>query len=59
MMKKMAEMNLRKMGMRSMKERVIWQCLSNGERNTLGRGNGEPHRVLNFDFPFVTTIYSD
>jgi len=35
MMKSMAEMKLRKMGMKMMKKRVIHQCLGNRERKNL------------------------
>jgi len=35
MMKSMAEKKLRKMGIKRMKERVIRQCLGNGERKIL------------------------
>jgi len=59
MMKSMAEKKLRKMGMKWMKKRVIRQCLRNGERNNLSRGDRKPQRVLKFDFPFHTGIYGD
>jgi len=59
MMKSMAEKKVRKMGMTRMKKRVICQCLSNGERNNLRRGDREPQRVFKFDFPFLAGIYGD
>jgi len=59
MMKSMAEKKLRKMGMKRMKKRVICQCLGNGERKNLSRGDREPQSVLKFDFPVLTGIYGD
>jgi len=40
-----------------MKKRVICQCLGNGERKNLRRGDREPHSVPKCDFPFLTGIY--
>jgi hypothetical protein len=60
MMKSTADKKLKKMGMkRRKKKRVIRQCLSNGERKNLLKGDREPQRVLKFDFPFLTGIYGD
>ena len=59
MMKSMAEKKLRKIGMKRMKQRVIRQCLGNGEGKNLCRGDREPQRFLKFDFLFLTGIYGD
>jgi len=59
MKKSMAEKQLRKMGIKSMKMRLIRQCLGNGERKSLWRGDQEPQRDLILDFPFLTGIYCD
>jgi len=58
-MKSMAEKKLRKIGMKRMKQRVIRQCLGNGEGKNLCRGDREPQRFLKFDFLFLTGIYGD
>jgi hypothetical protein len=39
MMKSMAEKTLSKMRMKRIKKRVIRQCLSNGERKNIWRGD--------------------
>jgi hypothetical protein len=56
MIKSMAEKKLRKMGMKWMKKRVVRQCLGNGEKQNLCRGDDQPQRVLKFNFPFLTGI---